>query len=68
MISNLPFDIQPTDEENVSKYVSSPKVDFLHPCSEKYLRMCAIKQGCKYRKKLWDPGSEDSKKHDRDAQ
>lgn len=23
-----------------------------------YLRMCSIKQGGKYRKKLWDPGSE----------
>lgn len=48
-------------------YASSPKIDFLHPCSENYLRMCSIKQGGKYRKKLWDPGSED-KKNMTDAQ
>ena len=50
MISNLPFDIQPTGEENISGYASSPKMDFLRPCSENYLRMCSIKQGGKYRR------------------
>lgn len=67
MISNLAFDIQPNDEENVSRYASSPKIYFLHPCSENYLKMCSIKQGGKYRKKSWDPGNEDPM-HDRDEQ